>query len=617
MFSRRNAAPLTFFFLLIVVVVFGLTTSVVQSSVTAGGGSGQDNQRPPHPSDEELRKDFNDDDLKTKDDKLVCKCTYGTLLDSKQRNDPRVPAYVHSIQIVSGGGKYQGIHKIKRVQVTNKTSLTVVSVQVRVEVVTYDEQDKILLEDVLPFVNVSVAANDTQLVEIQTLYPPRLLKALAKGGELNGDFRIRISMEAVRFEDGSFWRRRPTPAALLIPLYLDQSPSLRFPDIASLAAHIAPPIRSSDTKRADMGRCTGEPRLTASAFLPVRFEFDTCTSNSAARIDPETGKKDCGNPGPSTCYAHCSDDGFCSTFESSTPCSSPTATPPTGTCRWPPPAPCCEPEMVPFPGTQTMHCQWNCRAPNCDPNTPFLDGCFSVSGPVVCPDGFVLTNTDSYGVACCPIPPPTPSPTPKETCPRPTSCKTPYRWIQCECLPSPVLIDVSGDGFRLTDGAGGVNFDLDVDGTPERRAWTHADSDDAWLALDRNGNGVIDNGAELFGDRTPQPVPPEGVVKNGFLALAEFDRTEHGGNGDGRIDAADSIFASLRLWRDANHDGFSEQDELQTLPSYGVMRLDLDYKESKRTDEYGNEFRYRAKVMDARGAQVGRWAWDVFLTRGD
>lgn len=198
MFSRQNAVPFTFFFLLFVVVIFGLT----QSSATAVGGQ----KRPPMPSDEELKKDFNDDDLKTKDDKPAGKWTYGTLLDDKQRNDPKVPAYVSGIQIVSGGGKYQGIHKIKRVQVTNKTSLTVVSVQVRVEVVTYDEQDKILLEAVLPFVNVSIAPNDTQVVEIQTLYGPRLLKALAKGGELNGDFRIRISMEAVRFEDGSFWR---------------------------------------------------------------------------------------------------------------------------------------------------------------------------------------------------------------------------------------------------------------------------------------------------------------------------------------------------------------------------------------------------------------------------
>jgi hypothetical protein len=47
-----------------------------------------------------------------------------------------------------------------------------------------------------------------------------------------------------------------------------------------------------------------------------------------------------------------------------------------------------------------------------------------------------------------------------------------------------------------------------------------------------------------------------------------------------------------------------------------VVRLHLDYKESKRTDEHGNRFRYRAKIDDARGAKAGRWAWDVFLVAG-
>jgi hypothetical protein len=237
MFSRQHVVPFTLFFLLIIVVVFGLTAGVMQSSATASGGSGQ---RPPFPSEEELKKDFNDDDLKTKDDKLVCKCTYGTLLDSKQRNDPSVPAYVRSIQIVSGGGKYQGIHKIKRVEVTNRTSLTIVSVQVRVEVVYFNEQDKVLLKEEFPFANAPIAPNASEVIEIKTLYPPRLLKALANGGELNGDFRIRVSMEAVRFADGSFWRE-PKPVALLKYSYFDQPPGLRFPDIASLTAHLAPP----------------------------------------------------------------------------------------------------------------------------------------------------------------------------------------------------------------------------------------------------------------------------------------------------------------------------------------------------------------------------------------
>jgi hypothetical protein len=155
-------------------------------------------------------------------------------------------------------------------------------------------------------------------------------------------------------------------------------------------------------------------------------------------------------------------------------------------------------------------------------------------------------------------------------------------------------------------------FELRGGGRSERWSWTAAGADDVWLSLDRNGNGLIDDGTELFGDATVQPKTPGG--RNGFKALAVFDQTNEGGNNDETIDARDSVFASLRLWRDANHNGISENGELLTLQELGITAISLKYKESKWTDAYGNQFKYRAIIeRSTRGKGRDKWAYDVFL----
>lgn len=197
-------------------------------------------------------------------------------------------------------------------------------------------------------------------------------------------------------------------------------------------------------------------------------------------------------------------------------------------------------------------------------------------------------------------------------------CEAGYTWSPtwCQCVSSPILLTLGPNAFSLTSINRGVDFDLNGNGTRERVSWTAADGDDAFLWMDRNGNGVVDGGHELFGNVTPLSWTTSGSsALHGFEALGWFDLSANGGVPDGAIDRNDAVFSLLRLWRDFNHDGVSQDGEILTLSGARIQRISLTVFESRRRDQYGNGFRYRAHVqaLNEHGVPVSRWAYDVYL----
>jgi hypothetical protein len=174
------------------------------------------------------------------------------------------------------------------------------------------------------------------------------------------------------------------------------------------------------------------------------------------------------------------------------------------------------------------------------------------------------------------------------------------RWLggMCELPNCPLIVDTGRDGYKLTSVDNGVRFDLNADGVAEQVAWTRRDSDDAFLALDRNGNGRIDDGSELFGNHTPAgPDQPDVTTPNGFEALKFVETPVYGQSERNEvITSRDAVFSRLVLWRDLNHNGISEPDELQPVSESGLEAISTEYKNSKRADKNGNEFRQRSRV---------------------
>lgn len=184
---------------------------------------------------------------------------------------------------------------------------------------------------------------------------------------------------------------------------------------------------------------------------------------------------------------------------------------------------------------------------------------------------------------------------------------------------SPLLVDTGRNGFELSSVDDGVMFDINGDGVLDQVAWTRPDTDDGWLAIDRNGNGRIDDGTELFGNNAPSSVEGH-PSSNGFVALEALQNPEFGVSpSDGRFDVQDAMFGKLLIWIDTNHNGLSEPEELQSAASIGLQSVDLNYKRTKRVDQFGNRFSLRSTatwVVEKRnGKQVerDRPIWDVWL----
>jgi hypothetical protein len=132
-------------------------------------------------------------------------------------------------------------------------------------------------------------------------------------------------------------------------------------------------------------------------------------------------------------------------------------------------------------------------------------------------------------------------------------------------------------------------------------SWTRHQTTDAFLVLDRDRNGTIDSGREMFGNATPLMLSAA-LASHGYEALSEFDDARLGGNGNGLIDAEDAIFEHLRLWFDGNRDGISQAHELVDLESVGLASIDLLIFEDGRVDQWGNELRWRSKIFFGDGS---------------
>ena len=145
-------------------------------------------------------------------------------------------------------------------------------------------------------------------------------------------------------------------------------------------------------------------------------------------------------------------------------------------------------------------------------------------------------------------------------------------------LASPIVLDLDGHGIRTTAAAQGVQFDLNATGPASKVGWVSAG--EGLLVMDRNHDGKINDGSELFGVATKDANGQR--AGNGYAAMALEDS-----NHDGRLTAADKNFNELKVWVDANHDGKTDKGELHALADFGIVEVDLHATKGTEVD-HGN-----------------------------
>lgn len=178
-----------------------------------------------------------------------------------------------------------------------------------------------------------------------------------------------------------------------------------------------------------------------------------------------------------------------------------------------------------------------------------------------------------------------------------------------QCVLTPIIVSVAGGARPSLSGASeGVLFDAWGSGRRQLIAWPEPADAAAWLVLDRNGNGVIDNGTELFGNSTR--LADGSRAANGYIALSELDS-----NQDGQVDSADPGYTQVQGWIDSNRNGLTEAGELRTLAEIGLAGISTVARESRERDRWGNVYRLRSESIWTT-PPVRRFSYDVFLLAG-